>query len=287
MSSGLIKLNVGGTWFITLEANLLKKIKKISPNEYCSSNLMEHILSIKPILYIEDNIFIDRSPTYFGYILNYLRCTDAINQFRIPEGIDLFQFREEAIFYNLEGLIELINCNSIVSNILDIYEAKNLYNLCQFTNRDTFKLIYAASKDGFAARKDDYAAVDFHRKCDNISKVLVIYKAINGFIFGGYTETSWDSFSAYKYDNKAFIFSLKNKFNKKIKINVTDPSSAIICDRMYGPSFGRSDINNHSSINNISIGNSYKHPTIDPRSINELFPDFGFKIAEIEIFKKI
>lgn len=178
----------------------------------------------------------------------------------------------------------LTNCTSIVSNILDINEAMNLYSLCHFSDYDTFKLVYAGSRDG-------YSNEDFHRKCDNISKALVIYKTIDGFIFGGYAETSWDNVSLFKYDDKAFIFSLKNKVNKKIKIKVCDSSSAVDFQRRDGSSFGKSDmiLQIIGLVNkSLSKPESFNYSSIKARSLGELFPFTGICfLVETEVYKKM
>ncbi|PAV75820.1 hypothetical protein WR25_13636 [Diploscapter pachys] len=50
-------------------------------------------------------IFIDRDPTHFGKILNYLRDGD---EFTVPQDVDACEeLKREAQFYNLPGLVEL------------------------------------------------------------------------------------------------------------------------------------------------------------------------------------
>ena len=73
-----------------------------------------------------------------------------------------------------------------------------LYNLTEV------KLIYRASRDGFAA-------TSFHSKCDGISNTVPIIKTTSNSVFGGFTSAQWTSDWGYIYDANAFIFIL-NKF---------------------------------------------------------------------------
>lgn len=47
------------------------------------------------------------------------------------------------------------------------------------------KLIYRGSRDGFLD-------LNFHYRCDNRGKTLILIKSFNGEIFGGYTDIPWD-----------------------------------------------------------------------------------------------
>jgi len=74
----------------------------------------------------------------------------------------------------------------------------------------------------------------FHKKCDNISNILIICKSGTE-IFGGYTPLSFSCKDDYGYDNNSFLFSL-NKLEKYPK-NSYDNSKSIWCYKNYGPSF--------------------------------------------------
>ena len=78
----------------------------------------------------------------------------------------------------------------------------NPLELCKLKGKQ-FKLLYRATRDGFAASS-------FHAKCDQQPNTLTVIKTTNGFIFGGYTAVAWDSTSRHKIDPNAFIFSLVN-----------------------------------------------------------------------------
>ena len=95
----------------------------------------------------------------------------------------------------------------------------------------SFEQLYKASCDG-----DNINA--FHKKCDGIKNTLILiitddYKRK----FGGFTTKEWDKSNKYKFDDKAFLFSLDllefypilDKFRNK----------AINCrENFYAPIFG-------------------------------------------------
>jgi hypothetical protein len=64
--------------------------------------------------------------------------------------------------------------------------------------------------------------------------------------FGGFTTVSWDSSDRYKSDANAFLFSLTNKDNKPVKMNIhsnqhqylNQHECAIFCHSECGPTFG-------------------------------------------------
>ena len=66
-----------------------------------------------------------------------------------------------------------------------------------------WKLLYKASKDG-------WGSIDFHKNCDNQGETITVFKATNGYIFGGYNPQPWTSNSVYTNDMNTFLFSLYN-----------------------------------------------------------------------------
>jgi len=112
--------------------------------------------------------------------------------------------------------------NFIISIFQNLFS--NITNL-------SFEQLYKASCDG-----DNINA--FHKKCDGIKNTLILiitddYKRK----FGGFTSKVWDKSNKYKFDDKAFLFSLDllefypilDKFRNK----------AINCrENFYAPIFG-------------------------------------------------
>ena len=100
-------------------------------------------------------------------------------------------------------------------------------SLCELKFGQKWNLIYKAIQDGFKSS-------DFHSKCDDKPNTLIIIKSINGNVFGGYTEQTWNHTDGYKNDPNSFIFSLINKLNKTIKVKSTKDFS-IYCINNEGP----------------------------------------------------
>jgi hypothetical protein len=159
--------------------------------------------------------------------------------------------------------------------------------LCQFNQIQKFVLLYRGSLHGFKA-------YDFHSKCDNIPKTLTVIKATkSGNIFGGYTEATWDGQEIAKRDENAFIFSLVNKENSPLKVNVAKVENAIACYPEYGPIFGfDSDAEDDLSIYDDSgisdFGGSYiieNYPKYSTNARSFLAGSFQFNVKEIEVFQ--
>ncbi|RNA01358.1 BTB POZ domain-containing KCTD21, partial [Brachionus plicatilis] len=116
--------------------------------------------------------------------------------------------------------------------------------------------------------------------CDHAKKTLTIIKTTRNFIFGGYTEQSWDEDGVFKNDPSAFIFSINNSI--KAKINPTFHANAIYCHPNCGPTFGRGldiHISNNSNSSNHSYSQNHSYQTSSP-----LAGSRKFNPSEIETF---
>ncbi|KAK0155909.1 BTB/POZ domain-containing protein KCTD5 [Merluccius polli] len=107
-SSKWIRLNVGGTYFLTTRQTLCRDPKSFL---YRLSQADPELDSDKvPEGGREDDTgayLIDRDPTYFGPVLNYLRHGKLVlNRDLAEEGV-----LEEAEFYNITSLIKLLKDN--------------------------------------------------------------------------------------------------------------------------------------------------------------------------------
>ena len=178
------------------------------------------------------------------------------------------------------------------SLILTQQQSFDLVKLCEFSFRHQWKLLYRASRDGFLSKY-------FHRKCDGHSNTLTIIKSSqNSYIFGGYTEASWEvkrSRSSIR-DPQAFLFSLTNGENQpcKMKVNTDWSYMSIDCDCLNGPSFGINDIHisdepNKSASSYSDLGFAYAHPQYEHKT-NEarsfLAGTYKFQVDEIEVYLK-
>ena len=68
------------------------------------------------------------------------------------------------------------------------------------------KLVYRATVDGFAASQ-------FHAKCDNKPRLLVVCRNNSGYVFGGFSVVAFRSSGNYVADAQSFLFSLINHAN--------------------------------------------------------------------------
>jgi hypothetical protein len=177
------------------------------------------------------------------------------------------------------------------SLILTGRQPMQLIQLCEFSAKDKWSLLYRASRDGFEPK-------DFHAKCDGKSPTLTIFKAQeSSYIFGGFTTAKWHRLNEYISDSKAFIFSLTNKDNAPCKMNI-DPNQrqhAIVGGPEYGPSFGFDcDIYIYKNPNTgkgsfSTLGSSYNHSryTKGSNEINSfLAGSHEFQLSEIEVYQK-
>ena len=112
----------------------------------------------------------------------------------------------------------------------DILESPDHYNFILsifsvlFSNviNISFEQLYKASCDG-----DNINA--FHSKCDGVKNTLIlIITDDDKRKFGGFTTKEWDKSNKYKYDDKAFLFSLDKYRNKAINCR----------ENFYAPIFG-------------------------------------------------
>jgi hypothetical protein len=210
----------------------------------------------------------------------------ATNEFK--PNLSSFNSRDTSLFGSIK--LDSYWLDSFKSQILtDDRQCLELLNLCEFSPKDKWSLLYRGTRDGFGSS-------DFHSKCDGHSNTLTIFKAKeSSYIFGGFTTANWDSSSRWKSDPKAFIISLTNKDNLplKIKIGPNSHQYAIYCDTKYGPSFGKGisiKNNANTTMNNYSkLGFAFKHAQFGHYT-NEaqtfLTGSIRFQLVEIEVFKK-
>ncbi|MFT7382411.1 MAG: hypothetical protein ACI9Z3_002305, partial [Roseivirga sp.] len=74
----------------------------------------------------------------------------------------------------------------------------------------------------------------FHAKANNQGPTLILIKANNGTVFGGYTNAEWSSNSGYVNGPKSFLFNLTTDKRG----SVTSPPYSIYNRSDYGPTFG-------------------------------------------------
>lgn len=302
--SSIVKFNVGGQVFATSESTINKRVprldaKKGTGQDFHLPNLLQALISgIGDVGKDKQTgcIFIDRNPTYFNYLLDYLRSIDTTEPFELPDTDqgrrNLFK---EAVYFKFYGLVDqlLLNTIKIDSAIVNSDRLKlNLFHVCEFGMNVTLTLLYRGSRDGFKSS-------DFHAKCDNIPNTLAIIKSKSN-IFGGFTTQTWEPSNTYKEDPDAYLFSLENKLNTPLHMRFLSeqkPCNAIYCGANYSVTFGaglfgKSDLyissnanSNRDSLSNLGFSykfDKYARGSDEARSF--LAGSANFQISEIEVF---
>ena len=141
---------------------------------------------------VEDgSYFIDRDGTHFRYILNYLRTGQLI----VPQDETIREeLLAEAEFYQVEGIIKALKLSFFKDSVILLSDQRQiLVNWLKESwtiINDSVKLLYRASRDGWAAS-------NFHSCCDSKGPTVTVIKSGN-YIFGGFTDQSWDGKSYIK-----------------------------------------------------------------------------------------
>jgi len=177
--------------------------------------------------------FIDRDPSSFGHILDYLRNGDLL--IKSDDQSLRMKVLDDAEYYTLPtSLLDYLRWSSAEGIDLWFSEVAFLNRELKKVNRELGGLLYQASKDG-------YADSSFHSRCDSKGPTVVIIQTKLGTIFGGYTYTSWASSGNYAASSKAFTFRLRPTI-KKFEQRSGREANAIYRSSTYGPTFGNHDI---------------------------------------------
>ena len=175
--SSIVNLNVGGRRFTTSLQTLTKDPDSMLASMFSGRSV------VKPL---EDGaFFIDEDGKYFRFILNYLRT----GKLPLPKGATfLDELAEEAEFYQIQGILD-----ELVSKVSEYFEESviltneehwSVLNVWLSPQEGKWKLLFRGSRDGFQAET-------FHSKCDNKGPTVTVVKSGN-YIFGGFTEISWN-----------------------------------------------------------------------------------------------
>ena len=141
--------------------------------------------------------------------------------------------------------------------------------------RKEYKLIYSASKNGDKVS-------DFHRYCDNIAPTLILGKTPKGYIFGGFTNVTWNYNNKLEYlsDSDAFVFSL----NQKKKFHTKDKNVAIGKRERYCVIFGNGWDSLQITNNILSSKDHWSNPKGAYGDNLNLTENQNFSITEFEVF---
>eukprot|EP01132_Coremiostelium_polycephalum_P001406 gene1406-1775_t len=273
VSSGtVIILNIGGKKFTTTVETLRRE------KDSYFVHLMDELKGE-----VSKELFIDRDPTHFRYILNYLRDGSVVFPLDYTSQKQLWV---EINFYKLESLMNqmanrfqdstLLNLNQMIKlnewYFTQTTKQQSNINLCQ-----KWKRIYRALNDGFEAK-------EFHACVDGKGATYTIIKSTDGYLFGGYLSHSWSSDMKFEVDPRTYLFTLINPHaipptRYSLKDTVTNNK---INNGNDGPRFGMGD--QYCGV----AGGNFNFPTsfIDTTGKgNKTFTDSkNFKIYDIEVF---
>ena len=120
---------------------------------------------------------------------------------------------------------------------------------------------------------------EFHARCDGKGPSITFIKTNNGFRFGGFTSSSWDSSNSYKSnDSTAFLFSL----DKQTKIPIQIQNYVTYNNQSYGPTFG----GGHDIYVNSSMNSGYSNLHSYRGNLNAYFftGQQSFTPVEVEVY---
>ena len=229
-SADIICLNVGGKLMETLQPTLTFLSDSTLAKKF------EGSWTLQSDEMVEGGVFFDEDSELFQVVLLHLRLGRLLGSTfspKLPPG-KAGPWKRLLKYFNLQALLK----NNLDSELLDAHGEALLAMLQESTQGGSgtevsLNLIFRASRDGFSNQA-------FHQKCDQQGPTVVVAKSAGGHLFGGYTETSWDSNSNYKNCREAFLFRLGGPGNiqpSKHAIFQSHPHG-IYCNAGYAATFG-------------------------------------------------
>ncbi|XP_062522994.1 uncharacterized protein LOC134197664 [Corticium candelabrum] len=280
-------LNVGGTIFMTTLQTLRKD------GDSMLASMFSGRFNMEPRK--DGSFFIDRDPTHFRFILNFLRTGKII----VPrDTIAREELLLEAEFYNIKPIIDKlsdpIDSQSAVQPVASEFVDSTLMNkedkrvlLSWLSGKTNWRLIYKASRDGFRA-------ADFHRWCDNKGETISVIRTAGGYLFGGYTDVPWSTSGTYKQSSQSFLFAFRSSAlgNTPVKATIASSGNAVFHHSSYCCTFGAghtihiADSSNTSSNSNSSWynGQYYSYPPGVTSNNYWLVGQQTFQTQDVEVF---
>ncbi|XP_062522752.1 uncharacterized protein LOC134197438 [Corticium candelabrum] len=282
-----IKLDIGGFIFKTSLETLRKDTDSMLASMFSGRFVMKE--------QEDGSYFIDRDPTHFRFILNFLRTGKVI----IPhDTIARDELLLEAEFYNIKPIIDKLNdpmdSQSAVQPVASEFTSSTLMNtedkrvlLSWLSVKMNWRLIYKASRDGFRA-------ADFHRCCDNKGETISVIHTTGGYLFGGYTDVPWTSGGTWKSSSQSFLFAFRSSAlgNTPVKATVVNSDNAVSHRSGYCCTFGGghniyiadSSNTNSTSYSNWSDGSYYSYPPDLSCNGHWLVGQRNFQTRDVEVF---
>ena len=283
-----VKLDIGGTGFKTSLETLRKD----------SDSMLASMFSGRFSMKAQDDgsFFIDRDPTHFRYILNFLRTgkiiipDDAIAREELLLETEFFNVRP--MLDKLSAMLDKLSATLAEKEVVEfagstLMEDKNKTKLLSWLNsKSEWRLIYKASRDGFRA-------TDFHRCCDNKGETVSVIRTTGGYLFGGYTDIPWTSTAEWKASAQSFLFAFisHSLANSPVKMDVLGSDCyAVYHQSTYCCTFGGghniyiADSSNTNSNSYSNWSDHYSHPPGVSSDAHWLVGQRKFQTQDIEVF---
>jgi hypothetical protein len=230
-------------------------------------------------------IFLDVNSDCFQAIVDYMNEL-AISSDDDPPELPTVDDELQHILAHQMNLFGLtFNEHLPESNIIkQCSDAKILHGwLEEDGSNGELKLLYRSSRDGLTAQ-------DFHSRCNNKGRTIVIIETAEGGVVGGYTNTAWRNttagVSSYDYADKAFLFALSGfglSSPCKMKLVGESDQCAIYNYSADGPIFGGGhDLKVSGSTVHLNIGSTYE---LGPSTPTQLIRGRRYNIKEMEVFQ--
>jgi len=175
----------------------------------------------------DGSFFIDRDPSTFGYVLDYLRSGDLL--VKSDDSNVRMQLLDDADFFKLPNDVkDYLRWTSVEGIDLWLSEVNFINKQLKSLSKEMGGLLYQASKDGKSSS-------NFHSRCDSKGSSITIVETESGNMFGGYSSTSWSSSASYRQSSGAFLFRLRPSMER---YSLKSSSQAIYTHPNYGPTFG-------------------------------------------------
>ena len=137
------------------------------------------------------------------------------------------------IIYSTNDLVALNKNNKLISIVSAIMENQDEFEMINSAVEKKMNKKIIEIKKIYQSTKDGGDSAQFHKLCDGIPNILVLYKSAGNRRFGGFTSQFWNSDNGYFEDKNCFLFSLDKK-----KIYYSKIGNFQIADYSYdGPSF--------------------------------------------------
>jgi len=224
-------------------------------------------------------IFLDVNSDCFQAIVDYMNELAISSADEPPEPPTVDDELQHILAHQMNLFGINFNERSPDSNIIKQYsDVKILHDwLKEDGSNGDLNLLYRSSRDGLTAQ-------DFHNKCDNKGRTIVIIQTTEGGVIGGYTNTAWKgSQSCYGFANKAFLFALSGfglTSPCKMKLKNASRQYAIYNHSSCGPAFGRYDFTVNNSKVHLGIGGAYERGPS-----KQLTRGKSYDIKEMEVFQ--